>query len=1131
MSYASLPGASAAASAVSDGRIMLNAGLLKGMRKERGISQEALAELCFTKQLCVSIASIKRAETGKPVLYRTARHLATIFGVDLSMLADQAATIRLAPAQLTITYAGINAGSEAETEVEIQARLAAALRSGPASDPAQEYSDDVVRYVLELRFELRLAAPSQSAAPASPPLRDELTQLVRQFGGVIDAASAGLENPVIVHFGFPHAYRSDSERCLLCAFSLSSDFVRPGHAIWLRLVRWPGDPAAPAEYVRTLQDQANAGYGRAPVYVARSLVVQLAPRFEFAPAADEFAPYRQCLRARPQDGVLANGLTGRTIEILQFKGVVEATQECQNGHVVYVRGMAGVGKTRLVMEFSEIARQSGFSCHQGEVLDFGMESSYAPLRQLVRSLLGLSGSATGAGQDVVLHAALERWKLPAEANIFLQVLAGAAPARQDMAVYAAMSNEARMQGSLRAMQLLLVRLALQQPLLICMEDLHWGDAHLFAALGSLLSLTDDAPIIWVLTSRNEGDPLERALRQRFSNPLSLLDVAPMRGREAALLAEQFADVDPAYRADCVEKAQGNPLYLTQLLSNPAGVLPESLKHLIQARLDRLEPEHRRALSMASVIGNRFELPALRLALEQADYQPDRMACQNLIKEIEPDCYMFVHDLVMHCIYDAIPLPLRNSYHRRVANPLRQSDPTLHARHLMRAQDLAAFEALLNAMRDKLRSYQYDDAMELAQLCDSFADKAASSFELALLRARAAAGIGKTTSSQQYFQRAMQLAERADEKIEAALGLAPVLNTLDSLDQEQRLLEATLPLARTAQAHDALARLFHLQGNIFFPRGDYMRCREHHQEALHFSRISENPESQANALSGIGDSYYAEGRMQTAHDVFDRCVRLCERNDLMNVVAPNRSARGSTLIYLGRPALALQDAMDSVQHCRTVGNHRAEIFSRLTAAWVLVATAADERAAEQLSTALELARSIGASRFEAILLEGLARVAFWRNDQLRAQACIAEAAELVERLQLQRYIGPWIWGSLALITEDTGMRQNALQKGEAQLAHGCLAHNAFRFYVAAAETCLMSGDYGQASRYAQQMSSLTQAESCIWVDHHALLIDSAVSCLQERSHAQVGALQKVFQASEALGFAATMPRLARKLGLR
>eukprot|EP01031_Cornospumella_fuschlensis_P003661 gene3661-4572_t len=66
-----------------DGRVLLDATLLKRLRKTRGLSQEALADLCFQQQLCVSIASIKRAETGKIVLYRTARHLAQVFGVTL----------------------------------------------------------------------------------------------------------------------------------------------------------------------------------------------------------------------------------------------------------------------------------------------------------------------------------------------------------------------------------------------------------------------------------------------------------------------------------------------------------------------------------------------------------------------------------------------------------------------------------------------------------------------------------------------------------------------------------------------------------------------------------------------------------------------------------------------------------------------------------------------------------------------------------------------------------------------------------------------------------------------------------------------------------------------------------------
>lgn len=1097
-----------AGTSAQDGRIVLDSILLKGLRKNLGVSQETLAERCFNKQLCVSIASIKRAETGKAVLYRTARHLADIFEVDVSAL------VRPAGAS---TLAGQGPSSPPSHQLDAHGANAAA-----ALDDAR---DDLIRYVLELRFEWH---PQATASPAA---RHELAQLIGQFGGALDSSPTGQDRDAVAHFGMPRAYRSDAERCLLCAIAISAEsaaFISPARAIRICLRRWPFETLNVTSVDDERQDGANSStYGHAPVYVAHGLVAQLADRFDFTPAGDD-ALYRKCLRARAPGSGPESGLIGRTVEILQFKGIVDATQECQDGHVVYVRGMAGVGKSRLVAEFADIAREAQFACHFAEVLDFGMESALAPFGQLVRSLLGQPRQALRGAREEALRTALERWRLPAESNLFLRILADALPDEAHMAVYAAMNNEARTAGMLRALQLLLTRLALQQPLLVCVEDLHWGEPSLFAALCNLMTDTNEVPIVWVLTSRNEDDLLEKALRPHFLNPLSLLDVAPMRVREAAALAEQYPDVSPAYRARCVERAQGNPLYLTQLLSNPDVALPESLRHLVQARLDRLGPPHRHALSVAAVIGNRFELALLNRALNQPDGIPPGAAYHNLIREIEPGHFIFVHDLVMHCIYDAIPLPQRNHLHRTVADLVRESAPVLYARHLVRARDPAAFDALLDAMRTKLGAYRYDDVLELAQLCESFPERADANFALVLLRAQASAGVGQTASARVHFELAMALAESPVDTIEAALGLATVLNTLDCLTEEEQLLEAMLPLARSQQAHQALARLFHLRGNLSFPRGDYLHCRGYHEEALRFARMSGHAEIEASALSGIADSYYAQGRMQTAHDVFDQCVRLCQKRSLPGVEATNRSARGSTLIYLGQPTEALLDALDSVQRSRIVCNPRSEIFSRLTAAWVLLAAAEDSRAEEELDIALELARSIGASRFEPLLLEGQARIASRRGEAARAQSLILAAAGLIERLQLENYIGPWIWGTLALITDDAQARERALQQGEAQLARGCLAHNALRFYVSAAETSLTTGDYERANLYARQLSACTQAEPCRWVTHHVQLIVRSSDWLLTRDATTWSALQIAERESAQLGFVATMPKLTQML---
>lgn len=1074
--------AAEAGAARSDGRVVLDTGLLKSLRKARSVSQEALAELCFQRRLSVSIASIKRAETGRPVLYRTARHLAAIYGVEVAAICAAAEPQQTRPSC-------------------VPPRQAASPSAGDSGRS---------RTVAELRAALHVDAAS--------PGDDGLGSLLRRFGGVQADAEGEYS---LIHFGLPQAYRSDVERALLCAFALRERLARPGSPLILGLGSWPGATDRPPPEVPAPVDGDEA-----PIYVARSLVRPLSARFEFAPT---LLPHglRECLRERPAGRYPLHRLCGRVVEVQQFKGLIEVTEEYQEGHVVYLRGPVGIGKTRLLTEFADLAREAGFACHHADVLDFGEADWHAPLGELVRSVLRQGwASPDGSGAPEQGPA---NWPLPPDCGIFLALMTGAPLAPEAQAQYATLAPEARQRSAVRALQALLTRSALHQPLLICIEDLHWGAAGLLAVLGDLLACTEDAPIVWVFTSRREDDPLETVLRPRFSSPLTLLDLGPMRPREACALAEQFDEVDTQYRALCVERAQGNPLYLTQLLSDPEQRLPDSLKHLIQARLDRLEQGQQQALGMAAVMGKRFDLALLREALGQPDFVPAARVCPSMIREIEAGGYGFVHDLVMHCIYDAIPPARREQLHRGVAQVYRTRNATLHAQHLLRANDPAAFDALLVAVSEKLRACQYDSAVELAQQCDRFPERAAASFSLTLLRARAMAGLGMTAMARDHFQRAMILAQQSADRIEVALGLAPVLNILDCLDEEELLLAQTVPLARQLQADSALARLFQLLGNLYFPRGDYARSRQHHEQALHYAQLSQDVEMAARATSGIGDSYYSAGGMARAYELFDRCVSMGEQNGLLSVEASNRGARASTAIYLGRPVEALHDADNAVRRSRQVGDRRAEIFSRLTASWVLVAGAAHGRASEELGCALELARETGAARFEAFILEGMARVAFHEGRQAHAEQHIEQAAALVESQQLHAFVGPWVYGTMALVTETDDVRRQCLRVGRAQLGRGALAHNSLRFHVAAAELCLLDGDVEQACLCAEQLRSGGGPEPCAWVTGHGDLIAGAADWLQRPGADTWQSLQTVMNDAATMGYAMTMPRLMRRIG--
>jgi transcriptional regulator with XRE-family HTH domain/tetratricopeptide (TPR) repeat protein len=1096
----SVPPATSADNPAADGRILLDATLLKQLRKRRGLSQEALAELCFSQQLCVSIASIKRAETGNVVLYRTARHLAQVYGVPLQQLLGQASFDQVAvPASV----------------------LPPALASQLAA--LQPPPDDILRYVILLHIELA------AALPEGEPLLRETGNLVLQFGGRLEAPGGASLRAV---FGLPQAYRSDAERCMRCAIELNRLLLTHGlRGMAIRLVRWQNGQALPSrDALPDLRGGAVAAGVqpiRLPLHVAHNLLPHLKDRFLFD-SKTSLPGYASFLRVAAGEAGELQALIGRYAETRQFKAVAEAMLEAQGGHIVYLRAMAGVGKSRLAQEFADIARQDSIACHTCDVLDAGGESWRAPLEQLARSLFGIDlSNAVPAEQQI--DDTVARLHLPADSAMFHRALCGA-PLRDSQApVFAAMSHEVRERGFAKALQALIVRLALNAPLMITVEDVHWAEPQLLDALAALLAGTRDAPVLWVLTSRVDDDPLEQSLRpQLYDMALTVLDLGPMSPREASALADQFGDVDAAYRRQCVERAQGNPLFLTQLLASPDHLLPDNLRHVIQARIDSLPPEQAAALRMASVFGNRFELALLREALEQPDYEVSAGGRNSLLRPAGKDGYAFVHDLVMHCIYDSIDAEALQEMHAKVAEIFRARDAAQCAHHLYRAKDCGALEMMLAAIRGKLEAHEYEAALNLTAECNRADSTSFSSFPLALLRAHAAAGMGAMTNARQYYQHAMMLAGPPADRIEAVIGLATTLNILEELAEEERLLDETIPLAMSIGAEAALGRLLYLKGNIYFPRGNYGECRRFHEDAARYAQASEMAETQARALSGVGDSYYAQGHMRKAHQLFSECLSMCSQHSYLHIEASNRSALGSTRIYLGESAGAVEDALASADIAHRVGNRRAETFARMTAGWALVGSGDLLRAQEEVQTGLELARSLGSSRFETFLRESEARIAWLNGDHAGAEQKMRAIAEDVERHQLQNFIGPWVMGTLALFAGDAATRKRALLKGASYLTRDCLAHNSFRFYLNAAEVALLDGDAVSAGFYAEQLEASAASEPCTWIDHHVAMIRAYA----EWSTAPNEQVRERFAAlggnAQRYGFTEAAPRLMRAM---
>ena len=141
----------------------------------------------------------------------------------------------------------------------------------------------------------------------------------------------------------------------------------------------------------------------------------------------------------------------------------------------------------------------------------------------------------------------------------------------------------------------------------------------------------------------------------------------------------------------------------------------------------------------------------------------------------------------------------------------------------------------------------------------------------------------------------------------------------------------------------------------------------------------------------------------------------------------------------------------------------------------------------------LAHEIGAQWFVPFLEESQARLALYRNDHSLAQSIIADALSKVEALQAQSFIGPWLLGTQALVTNDVAFGESCLARGQQMLEQGCIGHNYFRFHVAAMEFGIHHQRPNIITRHRQALQQFTKTEPTPWSDFHinraSLIVDS------------------------------------------
>ena len=776
---------------------------------------------------------------------------------------------------------------------------------------------------------------------------------------------------------------------------------------------------------------------------------------------------------------------GRLAELRQFAGAIEACRETGSGQTIYVRGEAGIGKTRLVEEFRAIAEAREFAYHTGLVFDFGVGRGQDAIRVIVRSILAVASSDDEVTRFAAVKRAVNDGLVEADQEIYLNDLLDLPQPTEFAAIYNAMDNATRNRGRQSTVAVMLKAAAKHQPVLIAIEDIHWADPIVLSYLAALSGIVADCSAVLIITSRIEGDPIDRAWRSAArDSPLMTIDVAPLRKEEAVELAGEYLDTTNRFAMTCVERAEGNPLFLDQLLRSAEDAtddsVPSSVQSLVLARMDSLEALDKSALQAASVIGQRFSLDLLRHLINSPQYTCAGLIDRLLVRSDGED-FLFAHALVREGVYSSLLKEKRQELHRGAADWFAGRDVTLNAEHLDRADDPAAARAYLAAANAQVEQYRYGVARRQVERGLELATDQSDRCTLTCFHGQILHDLGLADDSIDAYEHALDFAVSDDMTCRALIGLAAGMRIVDRFDEALEALDKAEAIATSHELTSELAQLHHLRGNLYFPLGNLDGCLEQHQLALDYARQIGSTENEARALGGLGDAYYSRGQMKTAFDHFRQCVELCRQHGYGSIEVSNRYMVAWTQLYQNEVGSALDEALAACEAAARVSHHRAEIVARLMAGRVLYEKGDITEAREQLENGLRLVDEIGATRFEAFLLIYLSRIVA-AEDGNRAEALnmINRALE-VSRKTGVTFLGPWVLSTLALLSNDPEERRNALSEGEKILDEGCVGHNYIAFYRDAMEVALAEMDWDALDRYAASLEEYTRSEPLPWAD--------------------------------------------------
>jgi len=393
---------------------------------------------------------------------------------------------------------------------------------------------------------------------------------------------------------------------------------------------------------------------------------------------------------------LARGLTqfvGRNKELSTLTDAFERV--CSgSGQVAGIVGEAGVGKSRLLLEFKRRLAPHDHTYLEGRCIQYGGSmASYLPILDAVRSYFDFREGE----QESVAKDKMEQKITRLDENLIgiLSPLHDVLSLPVDDEEYLKLDAPIKRTKIFEAIRNVLIRESQERPLVIAIEDLHWIDKTSEEFLDYLIGFLPHARILLLLLYRPEYT--HQWGSKSFYTGLNLDQLSSKTSAELVQSILEGGEVAPELRDVILARAAGNPLFMEEfthsLLENgsiikkdqeyvlsgkASGIqVPDTIQGIIAARMDRLDESLKQTLQVAAVIGRDFAFRILQaitglqeglqsylLNLQHQEFIYEK----SLFPELE---YIFKHALTQEVAYNSLLLKRRKEIHERIGKAIEE----------------------------------------------------------------------------------------------------------------------------------------------------------------------------------------------------------------------------------------------------------------------------------------------------------------------------------------------------------------------------------------------------------------------------------------------------------------------------